>query len=69
MDHSRTIFPRLQMKNKMGLGFGQLLITLVGMIAHGHEDEAYAQYSNEFWLNDPNFIIGFLLHLLCALEK
>jgi hypothetical protein len=69
MDHSRTIFPRLQVKNKMVLGLGQILIKLISMIAHGHEDEAYAQYSNEFWPNDLNFTIRFMLHLLRALEK
>jgi hypothetical protein len=39
------------------------------MIAHGHGNEAYTQYSNELWPNDPNFTIGSLLHLLRTLEK
>jgi len=39
-------------------GLGQLPITLTGMIAHGHDDDRYAQYSNELWPNDPNFTIG-----------
>jgi hypothetical protein len=39
------------------------------MIAHGHGDKKYAQYSNELWPNDPNFTIGSLLWLLSTLEK
>jgi hypothetical protein len=42
---------------------------LMGMIAHGHVNERYAQYSNELWPNDLNFIIGSLLRLLQTLEK
>jgi hypothetical protein len=50
-------------------GLGQLPIMLMGMVAHGHGDEKYAQYSNELWPNDPNFTIGSLLRLLRTLEK
>jgi hypothetical protein len=60
MDHAKTTFPRLQVCNKMIYGLGQLPVTLMGMIVHGHEDEKYAQYSNELWPNDPNFTIGIL---------
>ncbi len=52
------------MKNKMVVGFDQLPITLVGMIAHGHDDEAFVQYSNESWPNDLNFTTRYLLCLL-----
>ncbi len=69
MDHSKTTLPRLQVKNKMVVGLSQLLITLTKMIVHGHGDEAFAQYSNELWPNDPNFTIGFHLCLLQTLEK
>jgi hypothetical protein len=61
MDHVKTAFPRLQVVNKMICGLGQLPITLTGMIVHGHGDEKYAQYSNEFWSTNPNFTIGSLL--------
>ncbi len=64
-----AILPRLQVKNKMVVGFGQLPIMLIRMIAHGDGDEAFAQYSNELWPNDPSFTIGSLLHLLQTLEK
>jgi hypothetical protein len=64
MDHLKAILPKLQMKNKMVVGFNQLPIMLIRMIAHGDGDEAFAQYSNELWPNDPNFTIGSLLCLL-----
>ncbi len=48
---------------------GQLPVTFTNMIRHGHGDEAFAQYSNELWLNNLNFTIGSLLHLFCTLEK
>jgi hypothetical protein len=57
MDHAKTTFPRLQVCNKMIFGLEQLPITMIGMIAHGHRYERCALYSNELWLNDPNFTI------------
>jgi hypothetical protein len=68
MEHFKTTLPLLQMRNKMMFGLGRLPMTLTRMIAHGHGDEAFAQYSNELWPNDPNFMIGLLLHLFYNLE-
>ncbi len=39
------------------------------MIAHGHDDETFVQYSNEFSPSDLNSTIGSLLQLLRTLEK
>ncbi len=69
MDHTNTILPRLQVKNKMVVGFGQLPIMFTRMIAHGHGDETFVEYSNELWPNDLNFTIGYLLCLLRTLEN
>jgi len=69
MDHSKIILPQLQMKNKMVSKLGQSLVTLIGMIVHGHEDKTFTRYSNELWLNDPNFMIKSLLGLFHSLEK
>jgi len=44
-------------------------VTLIGMIIHGHGDEAFVQYSNELWPNDLNFIIELLMRLFHILEK
>ncbi len=68
MDHAKTAFPRLQLCNKMIFRLGQLPITLMGMITHGHKDERYAQYFNELWPNNPNFTIGSLLQFFQTLE-
>jgi len=59
MDHSNITIPRLQVKEKMVVRFGQLLITLIGMIFRMHGDE----HSNELWSNEP------ILHLLQTLKK
>jgi len=64
----KTMFPSLQVCNKMISGLGQLAITLMGMIVHSHGGESYAQNYNEVWPNDPNFTIGSLLQLLQTLE-
>jgi len=36
MDHVKTTLPRLQVANEMNCGLGQLPITLMGIIPHGH---------------------------------
>jgi hypothetical protein len=68
MDHAKTTLLRLQVCNKMIHGLRQLPITFTSMITHGHEDERYAQYYNELWPNNSNFIIGSLLRFLWTLE-
>ncbi len=69
MDHSQIAKQKLEVKNKMMTGLGQLPITLTWMIVHRHGDEAYAQYSNELWPNNLNFTIGLILCLWRTLEK
>ncbi len=61
--------PKVTSGNKMICGLGQLPITLMSMIAHGHGNERYAQYSIELWPNDPKFTIESLLRLFWTLEK
>jgi hypothetical protein len=63
IDHSKIVISRLQFENKMVLGLYQLLITLIKIIVHGHENEEFVEYSNEFQPNDLNFMIE-LLQLL-----
>jgi hypothetical protein len=55
MDHAKIALARLQVCNKMIFGLGQLLITFMGMITHGHGDE---KYFNEMWPNNPNSQLG-----------
>jgi hypothetical protein len=40
--------PRFQEKNKMVVGLGQIPMTFIDMIVHGHGDKALVQYSNKF---------------------
>jgi hypothetical protein len=68
MDHSKIALFQLQVKNKMVFELRQLLMTLIGMIIHGHRDKAFVQYFNELWPNDLNFMIGSLLCLFHNLE-
>jgi hypothetical protein len=42
MDRAKIMFPTLQVCNKMIFGLGQLPITHMGMIVHGHGDERHA---------------------------
>jgi hypothetical protein len=56
-------------QKKIVLGVSQLPFTLIKIITHGHEDEEFVKYSNEFQPNDLNIIIKLLLQLLRALEK
>jgi hypothetical protein len=48
MDHSKIALPRLQVKNKMVSRLGQLSVTLTRMIVHGHGEETFIQFFNEF---------------------
>ncbi len=47
MDHFKITLPYLQVMNNMVFGRGQLLMTLIGMIVHGHGDETFTQYPIE----------------------
>jgi hypothetical protein len=69
MDNAKITLLSFQVANKMIFRLGQLLITLISMIMHGHSDEIYVQYFNELWPNDPNFTIGSLLWFFRTLEK
>ncbi len=42
MDHVKIAFPRFQVANTMIFTIGQLPITLISVIAHGHNNKIYA---------------------------
>jgi hypothetical protein len=69
MDHTKTAIPRMQKITKATSGLGQIPISLLGMLTHGHSDGAYAHYSTALWSVDSNFTISFLCHVLRALEQ
>jgi hypothetical protein len=68
MDHTKTVIPRMQRITKATSRLGQILISLTGMLIHGHGDGAYAHYSTALWLGDSNFTISYLCLVLKALE-
>jgi hypothetical protein len=54
MDHVKIAFPWFQVANTMIFTIGQLPITLISVIAPGHNNKIYAQYFNDLWPIDPN---------------
>jgi len=69
MNHSKTALLQFQVKNKMVFGLVQLLVTLIGMIVHGHGDETFVQHLMSF---GPMIVISRLGHFctcFVALKK
>ena len=48
---------------------GQIPISVIGMLMHGHGDRVYAHYSTAFWPGDLNFTISSICLVLRALER
>ena len=48
MDHAKTAFPVFSHKRKHLDGFIKLLVSMTGMLAHGHGDVRYAHYGLDF---------------------
>jgi hypothetical protein len=69
MDHMKTAIPRMQRHTKATAGLGQIPISLIGMLTHGHGDGAYAHYVTAFWPGDSNFTISSICRVLWALER
>ena len=64
MDTSKTALPRMRVTAKATQGLGQFPISVIGMVAHGHGDGAYAHYAPLCWPEDSNFTISSLARLL-----
>jgi hypothetical protein len=69
MDHTKTTIPRMQRHTKATAGLGQILISLTGMLTHGHGDGAYTHYATAFWPGDSNFTISSIFRVVQALER
>ena len=69
MDHTKSAIPRMQRCTKATSGLGQISISVIGMLTHGHGDGAYAHYSTPFWPGDSNFTISSICQVLRALER
>jgi len=63
MDTSKTALPRMRVTTKATQGLGQLPMSVTGMVAHGHADDAYAHYAPSCWPGDSNFTISSLARL------
>ena len=44
-------------------------MSVIGILAHGHGNGAYAHYDTSFWPRDLNYTISSLCNILRALEK
>ena len=44
-------------------GFTKLLISIFGMLAHGHGDVRYAHYGLDLYPHDANYIVGSIAKL------
>ena len=64
MDHAKTASPVFSHKSKQLDGLTKLLVTVTGMIAHGHGDVRYAHYGLDIFLHDSNYTVGSLAKLL-----
>ena len=69
MDHAKTASPCFASKMKSIDSFMQLPIVVTSMIAHGHGDVKFAQFSLDLYLGDSNHIVGSVAKLLHDLEK
>jgi len=68
MDTSKTALPRMPVTTKATQGLGQIPMSVIGMVAHGHGDGAYAHYAPSCWPGDSNFTISSLARLFRRLE-
>jgi len=64
----RPALPRMRVTTKATQKLGQFLLSVTGMVAHGHSDGAYAHYAPSLWPGDSNFTISSLARLFHRLE-
>ena len=68
MDHSKTLSPHFSHKSKHMDSFMKLLISIIGMIAHGHRNIHYTHYGFDLFPSDLNHTKGSIAKLLRDLE-
>jgi hypothetical protein len=69
MDQARTASPVFSQKTKQLDGLMKSLVSVTGMLAHGHDDVHYAHYGLDIFAHDANYIVGSFAKLLCNLKK
>ena len=68
MDHAKIASPVFSHKTKHLDGFTKLLVSVTGMLAHGHGDVRYAHYGLDLYPHDANYTVGSIAKLLRDLE-
>ena len=68
MDHSKTSSSHFSHKSKHMDSFMKLLISMAGMIAHGHREVCYAHYGLDIFPSDLNHTMGSIAKLFRDLE-
>ena len=61
MDHSKIASLVFSHKSKELNAFMKLLMSIIGMIVHGHGDIHYAHYGLDIFLHDSNYIVGYYM--------
>jgi hypothetical protein len=69
MDHSKIASPHFSHKNKSIESFMKLLVSVTGMIAHGHGDIRYAHYALDLYPANSNHTVGSIAKVLRDLEN
>jgi hypothetical protein len=69
MDHTKTALPIFSHKTKQLDGLMKSLISVIGMLAHGHGDVRYAHYGLDIFAHDTNYTVGSFAKLLRNLER
>ena len=68
MDHAKTASLVFSYKSKELDSLVNVLVSVTGMIAHGHGDVRYAHYGLDIFSHDSNYTIGSMAKLLRDLE-
>jgi len=68
MDHAKTTSLVFSYKNKELDGLVKLPISIISMIAHGHNDVQYAHFGLDIFPYNSNYTIGLVTKLLWTLE-
>jgi hypothetical protein len=64
MDHAKTMSPVFLHKTKQWGGLMKLLVSITGMLAHGHGDVCYAHYGLDIFAHNSNYIVDSFTKLL-----
>ena len=64
MDHLKTTCPYFSHKSKSTEAFMKLLVSVTGMIAHGHGNIWYVHYGLDLYSADSNYIVGSVAKVL-----